>query len=231
MIPRFSAKIFHTKKKLYFNIIIDETQEYILNYFYIMKKHIVLFVIIILAMNTLNSQNKKIPYYEIPDYPDSYKPGTVAARMIDGLGFRYYWASEGLRAEDLKFRPNDKARTTEETIDHILGLSTVIVNTSLKKTNIKNDFSKFTFNEKRNKTLQNLKTSADILRASNDLTEFQPAIIFKKEKGTTELPFWNMINGPIADALWHCGQIVSFRRSSGNPYNSNASVLTGKVRN
>ena len=62
-----------------------------------------------------------------------------------------------------------------------------------------------------------------------DLTEFQ--IIFKKEKGTTELPFWNMINGPIADALWHCGQIVSFRRSSGNPYNSNASVLTGKVRN
>jgi len=194
-----------------------------------MKKHIVLFVIIILAMNKSNSQNEKTPYYEIPDYPDSFNQGTVAARMIDGLGFRYYWATEGLRDVDLKFRPNDMARTTEETIDHILGLSTVIVNTSLKKTNTKNDFSKLTFNKKRDKTLQNLKTAADILRVSNDLSQFN--IIFKEKNGTTEFPFWNMINGPIADALWHCGQVVSFRRSSGNPYNSKASVFTGKVKN
>lgn len=193
-----------------------------------MKKHIVLFITIILAMNTLNSQNKNLPYYEIPDYPENYNQGTIAARMIDGLGFRYYWATEGLRDVDLKFRPNDMARTTEETIDHILGLSTVIINSTLKKVNTKKDFSKLTFTEKRKMTLDNLKTAADILRSSKDLNEFN--IIFKNEKGTTELPFWNMINGPIADALWHCGQIVSFRRSSGNPYNSKASVLTGKVQ-
>ena len=36
--------------------------------------------------------------------------------------------------------------------------------------------------------------------------------------------------GPIADALWHVGQVVTFRRSSGNPFNSKASVFTGKVR-
>ena len=41
---------------------------------------------------------------------------------------------------------------------------------------------------------------------------------------------WNQINGPIADALWHCGQVVSFRRASGNPYNSKASLFTGKLR-
>lgn len=193
-----------------------------------MKKHIVLFITIILAMNTLNSQNKNLPYYEIPDYPENYNQGTIAARMIDGLGFRYYWATEGLRDVDLKFRPNDMARTTEETVDHILGLSTVIINSTLKKVNAKNDFSKLTFTEKRKMTLDNLKTAADILRSSKDLNEFN--IIFKNEKRSTELPFWNMINGPIADALWHCGQIVSFRRSSGNPYNSKASVLTGKVQ-
>jgi hypothetical protein len=130
-------------------------------------------------MNTLNTQNKKNPYYEIPDYPDSYNSGTVAARMIDGLGFRYYWATEGLREEDLKFRPNDMARTSEETVDHILGLSTVIVNAMLKNVNEKNDFSKLSFAEKRIKTLYNLKTAADILRSAMDLTEFQ--IIFKKE--------------------------------------------------
>lgn len=179
-------------------------------------------------MNKINSQNMELPYYEIPNYPENYNQGTIAARMIDGLGFRYYWATEGLRDVDLKFRPNDMARTTEETIDHILGLSTVIINSTLKKANTKNDFSKLTFTEKRKMTLDNLKTAADILRLSKDLNEFN--IIFKNEKRTTELPFWNMINGPIADALWHCGQIVSFRRSSGNPYNSKASVLTGKVQ-
>ncbi len=194
-----------------------------------MIKQIVYTLIIILTMNKLQSQKNNLPFYEIPDHADSYHLGTVAARMVEGLGFRYYWATEGLREEDLVFRPNKEARNTEETIDHILGLSTVIVNATLKKVNEKKDFSKLTYVEKRSLTLHNLKTAADILRASNDLDQFN--IIFKKENGTTELPFWNMINGPIADALWHCGQIVSFRRSTGNPYNSNASVLTGKVRN
>ena len=77
-------------------------------------------------------------------------------------------------------------------------------------------------------TLNNLKTAADILRTSTDLSQFN--IIFENEKGTTEFPFWNQINGPISDALWHCGQIVSFRQSSGNPHNSKASVFTGKVQ-
>ena len=38
-------------------------------------------------------------YYQIPDYPEPYSAETVAARLIDGLGFRYFWATEGLRAE------------------------------------------------------------------------------------------------------------------------------------
>ena len=176
------------------------------------------------AQNTKNS----LPYYEIPDYPEKYNQGTVVARMIDGLGFRYYWATEGLRAEDLKFKPNETARTTEETIDHILDLSNVIVNSTLNKTNSKSDYSGHTFKQKRKLTLENLKTAADILRGSNDLTKFK--IIFDRNGEIFEYPFWNQLNGPIEDALWHCGQVVSFRRSSGNPYNSKASVFTGKVQ-
>ena len=64
-------------------------------------------------MNTIKSQNQDLPYYEIPAYPEVYSQGTVTARMIDGLGFRYYWATEGLREVDLKFKPNDEARTSE----------------------------------------------------------------------------------------------------------------------
>ena len=30
-------------------------------------------------------------------------------------------------------------------------------------------------------------------------------------------PFWHMVNGPLADALTHVGQINTFRRLAGNP--------------
>jgi len=189
-----------------------------------------LLITIFLISSNMNAQSNKtdLPYYEIPDYPEKYNQGTVMARMIDGLGFRYYWATEGLRAEDLIFKPNEDARTTEETIDHILGLSDVLVNSTINKTNENADYAGLTFDQKRKMTLENFKKAADILRQSDDLSQFK--IIFKGENGTREFPFWNQINGPIEDAIWHCGQVVSFRRSSGNPYNSKASVFSGKVR-
>lgn len=177
---------------------------------------------------TMAQDNEKLPYYELPEYSETYTAGTVAARMVDGLGFRYYWATEGLRDEDLDFKPSEDARTTKETIDHIYGLSRVIVNSTLKKPNIRDEEPEMTFSEKRKKTLENIKTAADILRTSNDLSQF--TIVFTNDKGSSEFPFWNQLNGPIEDAVWHCGQVVSFRRASGNPYNSKASVFSGKVR-
>lgn len=167
---------------------------------------------------------EKLSYYEIPEYSETYTAGAVAARMVDGLGFRYYWATEGLREEDLAYKPSEDGRTTAETIDHIYDLTKVIVNSTLNKPNTKAEEPEMTFAEKRKKTLENIKIAADILRVSKDVSEFK--IIF----GTNEYPFWNQINGSIADALWHCGQVISFRRSSGNPYNSKASVFSGKVR-
>ncbi len=183
---------------------------------------------LLLSVNMIMAQ-EKLPYYEIPDYSEEYTAGTVTARMIDGLGFRYYWATEGLRMEDLNFKPNEEARTSMETLDHILGLSYVIVNATLNKVNERGqDKPELTFDEKRKQTLTNLKTAADNLRPMKDLSDFK--IQFKNEKGIVEYPFWNNINGPIADAIWHCGQVVSFRRSSGNPFNSKASLFNGKLR-
>ena len=88
----------------------------------------------------------------------------------------------------------------------------------------KEEKSEITFAQKRELTLMNIKTAADILRSSSDISQYK--LIF----GEREIPFWNNINGPIEDAIWHCGQVVLLRRSSGNPYNSNASVFSGKVR-
>lgn len=183
------------------------------------------------AQEANDSPKEVLPYYEIPAYPESYTPESVAARMIDGLGFRYYWATEGLRPEDLAFKPSEEARTTAETIDHIYGLSQVIVNSTKQLANIRDSEAavpELSFEEKRKATLENLKTASDLLKTGSKLEDCK--IVFQRGDTTSEFPFWNQINGPIADALWHCGQVVSFRRSSGNPFNSKASVFTGKVR-
>ena len=194
----------------------------------IMKSFILILTLFcFINMNAQENKDEKLPYYEITEEYETYTAGTVAARVIDGLGFRYYWATEGLRDEDLAYRPSDMARTTDETIEHLYGLSKIIVNSTLKKPNIAGEEENLTFAEKRKKTLVNFKTAADILRASDDVSEYK--LVFKNENETFELPFWNNLNGPIGDAIWHCGQVISFRRSSGNPYNSKASVFTGKV--
>lgn len=172
-----------------------------------------------------------LPYREIPAYPDSFTAETVVARMIDGVGFRFYWATEDLRPEDLAFRPTPEARSCEETIDHILGLSNIIVNGVTGQVNVRSgeETSPQTFAVKRKQTLDNLKKASDILRSGKNKLE-DDTIKFKSGDKTSEFPFWNMLNGPIGDALWHTGQVVTFRRSSGNPFNSRASVFSGKVR-
>jgi hypothetical protein len=197
-----------------------------LNSLEISMKHYFLFILLMsFQIQSQVTMKTELPYYEIPDYPETYTAGSVAARMLDGLGFRYYWATEGLREEDLSYKASDEARTNEETIDHILGLSAVIVNATLKKGNDgNNEASEMSFADKRELTLENIKIAADILRGSEDISQYK--LIF----GEREFPFWNNINGPIEDAVWHCGQIVLMRRASGNPYNAKASVFTGKVR-
>jgi hypothetical protein len=189
-----------------------------------------LILISLTVIMTTAQENKEsdLPYYEIPDYPEEYNEGTVVARMVDGLGFRYYWATEGLRDEDLTYKPSEEGRTTAETVDHLFGLTNVILNSALKRPNGGGEKEELTFAEKRARTLQMLKQAADIFRSSKDLSEY--TLVFNRGENSSEFPFWHQINGPIADALWHCGQVVLLRRASGNPFNSKASVFTGKVR-
>lgn len=171
----------------------------------------------------------ELPYREIPASSENFTAGTVAARMIDGLGFRYYWATDGLRQEDLDYRPNDEGRATSETIDHIYSLSETILNATLNKANVSGGENEdLTYDEKRERTLHNFKMAADILRLSDDISEFKT--IFKSDKSESSFDYWNQINGPIEDAIWHCGQVVLLRRASGNPFNSKVNLFTGKVR-
>lgn len=171
-----------------------------------------------------------LPYREIPKAPESFTAGGVASRMVDGLGFRFYWATEGLRAEDLAFKPGPDTRTSEETIAHIYGMSFLILNTTKKTANVTGQDVKLPFAEMRKKTLENFKEASDRLRKSSDKELLEFEAIFTRGTETVKYPFWNMVNGPIADCLWHVGQVVTFRRSSGNPFSEKVSVFNGTVR-
>ncbi len=185
---------------------------------------VILFMFTTISVTAQDENKVELPYYEVPEYSKDYTAGTMAARMVDALGFRFYWSSEGLNEKDLAYQPSEGVRSTAETIDHILDLSYVIVNSTLKKPNGKVDKTEMTFEDKRKQALFNLKTAADLLRKSDDISQFK--IIF----GENEIPFWNLVNGPIADAIWHCGQLASFRRNSGNPINPNVNHFSGKIK-
>ena len=187
-----------------------------------------LFVFLLsLTFLNMNSQ-ENLPFYEIPDYPESYSEAGIVGRMIDGLGFRYYWATEGLTDTDLAYKlPND-SRSSMETIIHIYDLSNMILYTALNSPIEMMSTEGMGFKEIRKNTLLNLKEASDIIKKTKNFEDL--SIIFLRNDKKIKFPFWNQLNGPIEDAVWHCGQVVAFRRASGNPISNKISVFTGKVQ-
>ena len=181
-------------------------------------------------MQAQTEKPEKLPYYEIPAAPEKATANGILARMIDGLGYRYYWATEGLVQDDLDYTPGNHGRKTHEVLDHLHGLSDMIKNTVTMQPNVRpRDEKKLTWEETRRETLQNIKTASDFLRTEKG----NPAdykIVFQRGEKTSEFPMWHLLNGPLADALTHVGQIVSYRRSAGNPVNPNVNVFMGVTK-
>ncbi len=180
-----------------------------------------------LLLNFSAIAQEKPYYYQIPAVPETFTAASVAARMVDGLGFRYFWATYELNEKDLAYKPSEESRTSFETLEHIDGLTKVLLNAVNKKINTAGGAKeKLSFAELRQKTLEQIKMASDVLKQpGTDLEELK--MIFERKNGNKEYPFWNLVNGPIADALWHVGQVVTFRRSSGNPLPKGVSVLEG----
>ncbi len=151
--------------------------------------------------------------------------------MIDGLGFRFYWATEGLRPEDYDYKNSEDSRTCGETIEHIRDLSImilaackginknglVLVSSGINPENDKNDILKLLYEAREYLYLNTV-----------DVKDIQ--IVLSRPDGESIFPVWNLIHGPISDAIWHTGQIATFRRASGNPISTKISHLLGKVR-
>ena len=190
------------------------------------KLFLILFIFTL--MSESNAQTGELPFREIPEAPATYTPGTVVSRMIDGLGFRYYWATEGLKDTDLDYKVSTEARTTSQTMDHIFSLSEVILSSAKKEVFEGSSIDSMSLDQKRAQTLRNLEMASRIFSEAEDLSVYR--VEFKGKPENRIFPLWNQINGPISDAIWHCGQIVQNRRASGNPFNSKVSLFTGKLR-
>jgi len=192
-----------------------------------MWSRIYFLLIYVFSLNVSSSAQSELPYKEIPSYPANYTQSTVISRMIDGLGYRYYWATENLRALDLDFKPDTLARSTFETMEHIYDLSFMILNASKNQVNHRRDPVQMTANDLRLATLYNLKSASAEMALVENLEELN--ILFEGSTGRKALPFWHVLNGPLADAIYHTGQMVSFRRTSGNPMNPKVNVFMGKT--
>ena len=190
----------------------------------------VFFILLGLYHLTIMSQTREY-FKDISEYPTEINNGNIISRMINGLGYRYYWATENLKENDLMYRPSKDAYSTKETIVHIFTLSKTVYNTTLSKinerpdTDIPNDYESI-----RSETLQFLEKASKNFSNLNGKELDEMKIKFNRGGTIKSFPIWNLLNGPIADAIYHTGQIVSFRRTTGNPIDSSVNVFMGSYR-
>ena len=187
---------------------------------------------ILLGLYHLNIMSQTSEYFkDISKYPTEINNGNIISRMINGLGYRYYWATEKLKENDLIYRPSKDAYSTKETMVHIFTLSKTIYNTTLSKINERPDIDiPVDYESIRNETLQFLEKASKNFLNLNSKELDQMKIKFNRGGTIKNFPIWNLLNGPIADAIYHTGQIVSFRRTTGNPIDSSVNVFMGSYR-
>ena len=165
-------------------------------------------------------RNQELPFEDISKTPVEITATNTLLRMVEGLAFRYRWATENLSEKDIKFRPHPTSMSIEEVNAHIFDLvdSTFTVFGGEKQ----NKDSLNSFQQIRKKSLFILQDLSERLKEMSD-EDFSEI-----EKNTSrKLPFWYWINGPLADALTHVGQITSWRRIAGNPQLKGVNVFIG----
>jgi hypothetical protein len=192
-----------------------------------MRSLILLFLI---STSCIMAQNNS-PMNEIPVAPETAISGNIIARMVQGLGYRYFWASKDLRPEDLSYRPSKEASSTFETLEHINGLAQIVRNSATSSPSIRpvNNPPK-DYIVLREKTLEYLEQANTLFLDKTEEEVAQMQVIFQRGTEQYNYSIWNMLNGPLADAIYHTGQVVSFRRTTGNPIQKGVNVFIGKTK-
>ena len=67
-------------------------------------------------------RNQELPFEDISKTPTELTATNTLLRVVEGLAFRYRWATENLSEEDIKFRPHSTSMSIEEVNSHIFDL-------------------------------------------------------------------------------------------------------------
>ena len=154
-----------------------------------------------------------LPYYKIPDPPAEMNAANLMVRMMDSIGFRYRWATEELKDEDMGFQPCDSSMDMKELMKHVNGLLNVTEAyiTGKDMAPVKDVGLK----ERRKETLDTVVRTRKALTELDD--DYLGKRMYKPPWREGEYPIWTLINGPLSDTLTHIGQIASWRRIHDNP--------------
>lgn len=195
-------------------------------------KRLVFSFLIVASSTLLMSQTDQEYYKTIPENPEIVTAVTMLVRSIDGLGFRYYHATEGLTVTDLEYSAGNGGRRVIEILQHLYGLTEMVNNAVHNTSNIRpsNGAENLSFEELRAGTLSSIKAAREKTLTLTDAQLAECQVIFERAGEQSGYPIWNLINGPLADAMWHTGQVVSHRRAAGNPINPKVSVFLGTLR-
>jgi len=145
-----------------------------------------------------------IPYESVEGYPADISATAIFVRLLDGLGFRFRYATEGLTLQDYQWDPGSGCKTIGELVDHIWGLLAWICANIFDQEEVKPDESE----------AQRLHILELILKLRAHFEQLDDAEL--AQITINDLPFWHIINGPLSDALTHTGQINTLRRLAGN---------------
>jgi hypothetical protein len=149
-------------------------------------------------------------YHSIPATPGEISAVNIVCRVLAGMGFRFYWATEQLTEKTYTFQPCEGARSIGETVEHIWDLLNWIYCAIDPKGKVKPSESK----EMRESSLELIAVLEETF-SKMDNEELASIKILNQS-------FWPIINGPLSDVLTHIGQITTLRRMVGSPVpNSN----------
>ena len=155
----------------------------------------------------------ELPYYTLPEPPAEMNATGVLIRLVDSFVFRYRWATEGLREEDMEFKACDSSMALSELLGHIHGLITVtdafITGSDREK------IEATSLEERRRRTLELTVKIREALHGLDD--DYLEGRRYLVPWAGEEYPLWYLLNGPLSDALTHVGQVASWRRINGNP--------------
>lgn len=165
-------------------------------------------------------------YHTLPDPPAEFGAATVLARLLDGLGFRYRWAADGLAPTDLAFTPGHGSMTVGELLLHMRQL-VCWVGVNVNASREGGDPVRWSDAcahlpdpgaDPQALSEQVLQAIAQLREQLLDMGDERLADVrLLASSGPDLRPLWNAINGPLADFLTHVGQLNAWRRQMGKP--------------